>query len=82
MFKKPTDPTFEEIIAATAAKRGAALSVFALAIEDLHAASAEAIAAEYAIDEEISRLTDLRVAATLMADGASQQAQSLAVLIG
>lgn len=84
MFKSKTAPapTLEEALAAAEAKKGAALSIFALAVDDLNAASAEALAVEEQIGEEIARLEEIREAARVTADASAIKATALADFIG
>lgn len=80
--KAPATPTHDERIAAAEAKKGAALSVFALAVDDLRAAEAEALAVHDEIEEEIERLVSLRGAAADAADAAAEKATTLSAFLG
>lgn len=83
MFKKTVvEPTHADRLNAAAAKGEAAASIFTLAIDDLNAASAEALAVEAEVDVEIGRLMGLRAQAQSAAEAHAAQARSLAAVIG
>lgn len=74
--------TIEERLAASEAKKGAALSVFEVAAADLKEAAEEAREIQSIVTDEISRLLDVHDAAASHAADSDTKAANFLALIG
>ena len=82
-LRKTKTETHEQKLAAVAATKEAALSVFAAAASDLHAAADQAEELHSDLDFQISRLRELQDAAAVeSAESRSKAAQIRATFLG